>query len=168
MKMLKKWSGNISANVDDEYTVSVETIQFKREEVVEDEVYFLDYDVPNAFVSIYTTGATLDVNDIATASLYNSYINAFITAEITHELAVGYYAFACYAKFFTDIKAGELMYNRYRTQTLKDIDQFNSEQIKSKKRIYIVVADEDKVDFKALSKYGKITKLPIDQILQHP
>jgi hypothetical protein len=41
---------------------------------------------------------------------------------------------------------------------------FNKSYIKDQKRVVVVLGNENEVDFKGLEKYGKITKLSLEEI----
>ena len=55
-------------------------------------------------------------------------------------------------------------YNSIQNMTINDIVNFNKKYIKDKKRMVVILGNENEVDMKGLEKYGKVTKLSIDEI----
>jgi predicted Zn-dependent peptidase len=55
-------------------------------------------------------------------------------------------------------------FNAIQKMTLNDVVNFNKTYIKGQKHTVVVLGNENEVDFKGLEKYGKITKLTLDEI----
>ena len=55
-------------------------------------------------------------------------------------------------------------YNAIQKMTMADVVNFNKSYIKGQKRVVVVLGNEKEVDFKGLEKYGKITKLSLEDI----
>ena len=55
-------------------------------------------------------------------------------------------------------------YNAIKKLTLDDILKFNKKYVKNQKRNVVVLGNENEIDFKNLEKYGKITKLSLEEI----
>ena len=55
-------------------------------------------------------------------------------------------------------------YNTIQRMTLNDVVNFNKSYIKGQKRVVVVLGNENEVDFKNLEKYGKITRLSLEEI----
>ena len=55
-------------------------------------------------------------------------------------------------------------YNAIQKMTLNDVVNFNKSYIKGQKRVVVVLGNENEVDFKNLEKYGKVTKLTLEEI----
>lgn len=56
------------------------------------------------------------------------------------------------------------VYTRVKDMTFADLKAFHGKYVKDKKWNVAVVGDEKKMNFKALSKYGKVNKLSLDEI----
>ena len=55
-------------------------------------------------------------------------------------------------------------FNAIQKMTLNDVVNFNKTYIKGQKHTVVVLGNENEEDFKGLEKYGKITKLTLDEI----
>lgn len=55
-------------------------------------------------------------------------------------------------------------YNAIQKMTLNDVVNFNKSYIKGQKRVAVVLGNENEVDFKGLEKYGKVTRLSLEEI----
>jgi len=55
-------------------------------------------------------------------------------------------------------------YNAIQQMTINDVLNFNKKYIKDKKRVVVILGNEKEVNLKGLEKYGKVTKLSIDEI----
>ena len=55
-------------------------------------------------------------------------------------------------------------YNAIQKMTINDVVNFNKSYIKDQKRVVVVLGNENEVDFKGLEKYGKITRLSLEEI----
>jgi zinc protease len=56
------------------------------------------------------------------------------------------------------------IYKNIKTMTFADIEAFQKKYLKGKKKIMLVVGSKDKIDFSALSKYGKVQQLTLKEI----
>ena len=55
-------------------------------------------------------------------------------------------------------------FNAIQKMTLNDVTNFNKTYIKGQKRVVVVLGNENEVDLKGLEKYGKVTKLSLEEI----
>lgn len=55
-------------------------------------------------------------------------------------------------------------YNAIKKMTLQDVVDFNKKYVKNQKRSVVVLGNENEVDMKGLEKYGKVTKLSLEEI----
>ena len=55
-------------------------------------------------------------------------------------------------------------FNLIQKMTINDVKNFNANYIKGQKRVVVVLGNENEVDLKNLEKYGKITKLSLEEI----
>ena len=55
-------------------------------------------------------------------------------------------------------------YNAIKKMTLNDVVEFNKKYVKNQKRSVVVLGNENEVDMKGLEKYGKVTRLSLDEI----
>lgn len=55
-------------------------------------------------------------------------------------------------------------YNAIQKMTINDVLDFNKKYIKNQKRTIIVLGNESEIDMKGLEKYGKVTKLSLEEI----
>ena len=55
-------------------------------------------------------------------------------------------------------------YEAIQKMTLDDVVNFNKSYIKGQKRVVVVLGNENEVDLKGLEKYGKVTKLSLEEI----
>lgn len=58
----------------------------------------------------------------------------------------------------------QVLFEAYPLLTMQDIIDFNHKYIKGQKKTIMVLGKEEDMDFNALSKYGKVTKLSLEQI----
>src|SRR5574344_1313575 len=56
------------------------------------------------------------------------------------------------------------LFNVYPTLTLQDVINFNKKYIKGQHKIYMVLGKESDMDFNALSKFGKVKKLTLNDV----
>jgi predicted Zn-dependent peptidase len=56
------------------------------------------------------------------------------------------------------------VYTRINKMTFDDLKNFHGKYVKDKKFNIAIVGDKDKVNFRALSKYGKVNKLSLDEV----
>jgi predicted Zn-dependent peptidase len=71
-----------------------------------------------------------------------------------------------YEKMGYDMKKtrSQMLFEAYPTMTMQDIIDFNQKYIKGQKKTVMVLGKEEDMDFNALSKYGKVTKLQLEDI----
>ena len=55
-------------------------------------------------------------------------------------------------------------FQAYQKMTMKDLVDFQQKHIKGQKKSYLILGKESEMDFNALSKYGKVKKLTLDEI----
>ena len=55
-------------------------------------------------------------------------------------------------------------FNAIQKMTINDVKNFNANYIKGQKRVVVVLGNEKEVDLKGLEKYGKVTKLSLEEI----
>ena len=55
-------------------------------------------------------------------------------------------------------------FNAIQKMTLSDVTNFNKSYIKDQKRVVVVLGNENEIDFKNLEKYGKVTRLSLEEI----
>ncbi|HXA03006.1 MAG TPA: insulinase family protein, partial [Cytophagaceae bacterium] len=56
------------------------------------------------------------------------------------------------------------IYKNIKTMTFADIEAFQKKYLKGQKKIMLVVGSKDKINFNALSKYGKVQQLTLKEI----
>jgi predicted Zn-dependent peptidase len=56
------------------------------------------------------------------------------------------------------------IYKNIKTMTFSDIEAFQKKYLKGQKKIILVIGSKDKIDFNALSKYGKVQQLTLKEI----
>ncbi len=55
-------------------------------------------------------------------------------------------------------------FQAYQNMTMKDLVDFQQKHIKGQKKTYLILGKESEMDFNALSKFGKVKKLTLDEI----
>ena len=55
-------------------------------------------------------------------------------------------------------------FQAYQKLTMKDLVDFQQKHIKGQKKAYLILGKESEMDFGALAKFGKVTKLTLDEI----
>ena len=55
-------------------------------------------------------------------------------------------------------------FQAYQKLTMNDLVDFQQQHIKGQKKFYLILGKESEMDFNALSKYGKVRKLTLDEI----
>jgi len=64
-----------------------------------------------------------------------------------------------------DYDINKVLYEAYKTFTLDDVVKFNHKHIKDRKKVYMIAAKEDDMDFKELQeKFGTVKKLTLEDI----
>ena len=91
-----------------------------------------------------------------------SILNKIESSRITKTSVFFNYLAAQRKKLDYDVRKD--VYNRVKTMTFDDLKTFHSKYVKGKKFNVAVVGDEEKMNFQALSKYGKVNKLSLDEI----
>ncbi|MDX2188470.1 MAG: insulinase family protein [Bacteroidota bacterium] len=100
------------------------------------------------------------------AMLYNTskeaLINTIRTERIT-KMAV-LYSFDAYKKVGVDYDLRKDIFPSLQKLTFEDINAFQKKYIKGQKTKLLVIGSKDKIDLKALSKYGKVQELTLTDI----
>jgi hypothetical protein len=55
-------------------------------------------------------------------------------------------------------------FEAYQKMKMKDLVDFQQQYIKGQKKFYLILGKESEIDFNRLAKFGKVTKLTLDQI----
>ena len=116
-------------------------------------------DALEAFTDLLDNMPVSDLNfDLAKTSL----ISEFRTNRIRKMSIINYYL-NCEEK---GLKAptDKADYNAIQNMTINDVLNFNKTYVKGQKHTVVVLGNENEVDFKGLEKYGKITKLSLEEI----
>ena len=116
-------------------------------------------DALEAFTDLLDNMPVSELNfDLAKTSLVAQY-----RTDRTRKMSIIYYYLNCEEK---GLKAplDRTNYNLIQRMTLNDVVNFNKAYIKDQKRVVVVLGNENEVDFKGLEKYGKITKLTLEEI----
>ena len=116
-------------------------------------------DALEAFTDLLDNMPVSELNfDLAKTSLVAQY-----RTDRTRKMSIIYYYLNCEEK---GLKAplDRTNYNLIQKMTLNDVKNFNANYIKGQKRVVVVLGNENEVDFKGLEKYGKITKLTLEEI----
>jgi predicted Zn-dependent peptidase len=56
------------------------------------------------------------------------------------------------------------LFNAYPKMTMQNLVNFQQQNIKGQKKAYLILGKESEMDFNALSKFGKVKKLTLDEI----
>ncbi len=91
-----------------------------------------------------------------------SILNKIESSRITKTSVFFNYLAAQRKKLDYDVRKD--VYSRVKTMTFGDLKNFHQNYIKDKKFNVSVVGDEKKMNFQALSKYGKVNKLSLDEV----
>ena len=59
---------------------------------------------------------------------------------------------------------GKQNFQAYQKLTMRDLVNFQQQQIKGQKKFYLILGKESDMDFNALSKFGKVKKLSLDEV----
>lgn len=91
-------------------------------------------------------------------------INSIRTSRTTKMRIINSYL--NYEKMGYDIKnpLAKILFEAYPNVTMQDVVDFNHKYIKNQKKTYMVLGREADIDMESLAKYGKITKLSLEQI----
>jgi len=89
-------------------------------------------------------------------------LNKIESSRITKTRVFFNYLAAQQKKLDYDVRKD--VYSRVQTMTFDDLKTFHQSYIKDKQFNISVVGDEQKMNFSALGKYGKVDKLSLDQI----
>ena len=112
-----------------------------------------------AFTDLLDNMPVSELNfDLAKTSLVAQY-----RTDRTRKMSIIYYYLNCEDK---GLKAplDRTNYNAIQKMTINDVVNFNKSYIKDQKRVVVVLGNENEVDFKGLEKYGKLTKLTLEEI----
>lgn len=91
-------------------------------------------------------------------------INSIRTSRTTKMRIINSYL--NYEKMGYDMKnpLSKVLFEAYPNVTMQDVVDFNHKYIKNQKKTYMVLGREADIDMESLAKYGKITKLSLEQI----
>ena len=112
-----------------------------------------------AFTDLLDNMPVSDLNfDLAKTSLIAQY-----RTDRTRKMSIIYYYLSCEEK---GLKAplDRTNFNSIQKMTINDVVNFNKSYIKGQKRVVVVLGNENDVDFDGLEKYGKITRLSLEEI----
>jgi predicted Zn-dependent peptidase len=101
-------------------------------------------------------------SDVLFLNSKNSMIETLNTERITRSEILFEYEKA--KKLGLDYDIRRDIYKNIKTMTFADIKKFQTQYLKGKKKIILVVGSKDKIDFKALEKYGKVQELTLEEI----
>lgn len=75
-------------------------------------------------------------------------------------------SYLTYEKMGFDMKKtrGQILFETYPTLSMQDLVNFNQKYLKGQKKFYMVLGREADMDFNALSKFGKVKKLTLEDI----
>ena len=75
-------------------------------------------------------------------------------------------SYLTYEKMGFDMKKtrGQILFETYPTLSMQDLVNFNHKYLKGQKKFYMVLGRESDMDFNALSKFGKVKKLTLEDI----
>ena len=116
-------------------------------------------DAMEAFTDLLDNMPVSELNfDLAKTSLISQY-----RTNRTRKMSIINYSLACEEK---GLKAptDKADYNAIQKMTINDVKNFNANYIKGQKRVVVVLGNEKEVDLKGLEKYGKVTKLTLEEI----
>ena len=118
-------------------------------------------DALNAFNELFNEMPVVQANfDLAKESLLSS----CRTARTTKMGIISSYL--NYEKMGYDMKKSrnQILFEAYPNVTMQDVVNFNHKNIKGQKKVYMCLGKESDMDFGALSKYGKVQKLTLEDI----
>lgn len=92
-------------------------------------------------------------------------INNIRTKRVTKMSII--YTYLNYEKMGYDTKKktrDQILFETYPNMTMQDVIDFNHKYIKGQKKVYMCLGKESEMDFGALSKFGKVKKLQLEDI----
>jgi zinc protease len=101
-------------------------------------------------------------SDVLFMNSKNSLVETLNTDRITKSEILFEYEKA--KKLGLDYDIRKDIYKNIKTMTFDDIKKFQTQYLKGKKKVILVIGSKDKIDFKALEKYGKVKELTLEEI----
>jgi zinc protease len=101
-------------------------------------------------------------SDVLFVNSKNSLIETLNTDRITKSEILFEYEKA--KKLGLDYDIRKDIYKNIKTMTFDDIKKFQTQYLKDKKKIILVIGSKDKIDFRSLEKYGKVKELTLEEI----
>jgi zinc protease len=118
--------------------------------------------IMEAIEGLQTLIEEMPQSDVLFTNSKNSMIETLNTERITKSEILFEYEKA--KKLGLDYDIRRDIYKNIKTMTFADIKKFQTEYLKGKKKIILVIGSKDKIDFKALEKYGKVKELTLEEI----
>ena len=116
-------------------------------------------DALEAFTDLMDNMPVSELNfDLAKTALTSQYLT-----NRTRKMSIINYYLSC-EEMGLKAPMDKTNYNAIQKMTMDDVVNFNKSYIKGQKRVVVVLGNEKEVDFKGLEKYGKITKLSLEDI----
>lgn len=118
--------------------------------------------LPEALPAMKNLLDSLPKSDVAFANAKESKLNEFRSDRITKIGVLYSYEYLKKMQLNKDIRPENFAKSQYLT--FEDINTFHKKYIKGQKMKLLVIGHKEKVDFKTLEKFGKITKLELKDI----
>ena len=116
-------------------------------------------DAMEAFTDLLDNMPVSELNfDLAKTSLISQY-----RTNRTRKMSIINYFLTC-EEMGLKTPLDRTNYNTIQKMTINDVKNFNANYIKGQKRVVVVLGNENEVDLKGLEKYGKVTKLSLEEI----
>ena len=116
-------------------------------------------DAMEAFTDLLDNMPVSELNfDLAKTSLVSQY-----RTDRTRKMSIINYYLTC-EEMGLKAPMDRTNFNAIQKMTLNDVKNFNANYIKGQKRVVVVLGNENEVDLKGLEKYGKVTKLSLEEI----
>ena len=116
-------------------------------------------DAMEAFTDLLDNMPVSELNfDLAKTSLISQY-----RTNRTRKMSIINYYLTC-EEMGLKAPLDRTSFNSIQKMTINDVKTFNANYIKGQKRVVVVLGNENEVDLKGLEKYGKVTKLSLEEI----
>ena len=116
-------------------------------------------DAMEAFTDLLDNMPVSELNfDLAKTSLISQY-----RTNRTRKMSIINYYLTC-EEMGLKAPLDRTSFNAIQKMTINDVKTFNANYIKGQKRVVVVLGNENEVDLKGLEKYGKVTKLSLEEI----
>ena len=116
-------------------------------------------DAMEAFTDLLDNMPVSELNfDLAKTSLISQY-----RTNRTRKMSIINYYLTC-EEMGLKAPMDKTNFNAIQKMTINDVKNFNANYIKGQKRVVVVLGNEKEVDLKGLEKYGKVTKLSLEEI----